>query len=109
MADVDGALQVEMLDHREGVGGVMVHVVAVRDLGRAAVAPAVMGDGAIALLQEEEDLGVPVVGAERPAVVEHDRLRVARAPVLVEDFRPVPGGDRRHRWSPDWRCVWKET
>ena len=38
VADVDGVAQIEMLDHRGGVGGVMVHVVAVADLARAAMA-----------------------------------------------------------------------
>ena len=86
MADVDGVAQVEVLDDRGGIGGVVVHVVAVADLARAAVAAPVVGDDAIALAEEEEHLGVPVVGAQRPAVVEHDRLGVLRAPVLVEDL-----------------------
>ena len=36
------------------------------------MAAAVMGDDAVALDQEEHHLGVPVIGAQRPAVVEHD-------------------------------------
>ena len=32
----------------------------------------------------------------RVAVVEHDRLRIARAPVLVEDVGAVGGGEKCH-------------
>ena len=96
VADVDRVAQVEVLDDRGGVGGVVVHVVPVADLARPAVAAPVVGDDAVALLDEEEHLGVPVVGAQRPAVVEHDRLGVLRAPVLVEDVGVVLGGDEAH-------------
>ena len=91
---MDGVAQIEMLDHRGGVGGIVVHVVAVRHLARAAVAAAVMRDDAIAMLDEEQHLRVPVVGAQRPAMVEHDRL--ALAPVLVEDLGSVLCLDIRH-------------
>ena len=53
-----------MLDHRRGVSGVGVHVVAVRGLARAAVSATVMGDDAVAVLHEEHHLGIPVVGTE---------------------------------------------
>ena len=53
-----------------------------------------MGDDAVALLEEEQHLRVPVVGAERPAVMEDDRL--PGAPVLVEDLRAVLRGDGAH-------------
>ena len=95
VADVDGVAQVEMLDDRRGVGGVVVHVVAVATWLERPWPRRSMGDDAIALLQEEEHLGVPVVGAQRPAVMEHDRL--ALAPVLVEDLGAVFGGDVGHR------------
>ena len=58
----------------------------------------VVGDDAVAVLQEEQHLGVPVVGRQRPAVAEDDRL--ARAPVLVEDLCPVGRGDRAHVLLP---------
>jgi hypothetical protein len=93
VADVDGVAQVEMLDHRGDVGGVVVHVVAVADLARAAMAAPVMGDDAVALLEEEEHLRVPVVGAQRPAVVEHDRLRPDPSPC-----RRWPRRGRRRRY-----------
>ena len=57
-------------------------------LGRAAMAAAIMGDHAVALGQEEHHLGVPVVGAQRPAVVE-ERAAGPGAPVLVEDLGAV--------------------
>ena len=96
VADMDGISQVEMLDHRGDVGGIVVHVVTVADLARPAVPAPVMGDDAIALPDEIEHLRVPVVGAERPAVVEDDGLGVLRAPVLVEDLDTVLSGDRGH-------------
>src|SRR5690606_33119231 len=43
-----------------------------------------------------EHLGVPVVGAERPAVVEDDGLGVFGAPVFEVDPDAVAGGDGGH-------------
>ena len=101
VADVDGVLEIEMRGQRGQVVGVVVHVVTVAGLGGASVAAPVMGDDAVAVLQEEQHLGVPVVGRQRPAVAEHDRL--ARAPVLVEDLRAVGGRDERHSCLLTWR------
>ena len=42
------------------------------------MAATVVRDHAIALSQEEEHLRIPVVGAERPAMMKEDDLRVAR-------------------------------
>jgi hypothetical protein len=72
----------------------MVHIVAVGGLGRATMATAVMGDNAIAMMQEKQQLRVPFIGRQRPPVAEHNRL--ARTPVLVEDLRAVFGGNRRN-------------
>ena len=94
VADVHGVVEVEVRDYRGQVVGVVVHVVPVAGLGRAAVAPAVGGHDPVALTQEEQELGVPVVGRERPAVTEDDRL--PRAPVLVEDLGAIRRGDRSH-------------
>ncbi len=91
---MDGVLEVEMRGERGKVVGVVIHVVAVGDLRRATVAAAVMGDDAVAVRDEEQHLRVPVVGRERPAMAEHDRL--ARAPILVEDLDAVFGGDGGH-------------
>ena len=92
VADVDGVLEVELLDQFREIVGVGVHVVAVPRLARAAMAAAIMGDAAIAARREEEHLVLEGVGAERPAMAEDDRL--SRAPVLVVNLRPVLGGDR---------------
>ena len=91
---MDGVFQVEMRGEGGQVVGVVVHVMAVGGLRGAAVAAAVMGDDAIALLEEEQHLVVPVVGGERPAVAEDDGL--AGTPVLVEDLDAVFGGDGGH-------------
>src|SRR5260370_11232122 len=84
MADMDGVFQVEMRRQSRQVVGIMVHIVAVGGLGRATMAAAVMGDDAIAMMQEEQQLRVPIIGGQRPAVAGHER--VARTPVPVEDL-----------------------
>ena len=94
VADMDGILEIERRGEFGDIGGIGVHLVAVRGLGRAAMAAAVMSDDAIALIKEEQHLVVPIVGAQRPAVMEDDGL--ARAPVLVEDLGAVLGRDRVH-------------
>lgn len=43
MADMDGFLQVEMRRQSRQIVGIMIHVVAVRDLGEAAMAATIMG------------------------------------------------------------------
>ncbi len=83
-------------DHRGNVRGVVVHVVAIADLARTAVAAPIMGDDAVALADEVQHLRVPVVGGQRPAVMEHDRLRVPGAPILVVDLDAVFGADEAH-------------
>ena len=80
MADVDGVLEVERRHQRGDIGRIRIHVMAVRRLGGAAMAAAVMRDHAIALAQEEEHLRVPVVAAERPAVMEDDGLAASFGP-----------------------------
>ncbi len=94
MADMNGIFQVEMRDHRREIVGVMVHVVAIRNLAGAAMPAPVMSNHAIALAQEEQHLGVPVIRGQWPAMTEYDRLPLA--PILVEDFDAVLCGDRRH-------------
>src|SRR3954467_11298128 len=80
-----------MLDDGGGVGGIMVHVVAVADLARTAGPAPGMGDDAIALREKEEHLVVPVVGAQRPAVMKHQRVCVPGSPVFEVDLRAVFG------------------
>src|SRR2546425_11722201 len=76
----------------------MIHVMAAAGLGGAAMAAPVMGYDAIAVLEEEQQLRVPIIGRQRPAVAEHDGLTFA--PVLVEDLNAVFGGDRVHVEPP---------
>src|SRR5262245_12427680 len=94
MADVNSVLEVEMGGHHRQIVGVMIHVVTVGDLRGASMAPAIMGNDAIPMSDEEKHLGVPIVRRQRPAVTEHDGL--ARAPILVEDFDAVIGLDSAH-------------
>ena len=61
----------------------MIHVMAVARLGGSAVTSSVMCDDAIAVFEEEQQLRVPVIGRERPAVTEDDGLTFA--PVLIID------------------------
>jgi hypothetical protein len=49
MAHVHGILEIEMLNNRGGVRRIVIHVMTVADLRRAAVPAAVMRDDAIAL------------------------------------------------------------
>src|SRR5664279_5493523 len=63
----------------------------------------IMGDDPIAVLQEEQHLGIPVVTRKRPAVAEDDRLPCP--PVLVEDLRAICRRDRGHGLPPSvWEC-----
>src|SRR3979411_2838108 len=87
----------EMLGQRRQIGGVMIHVVAVPGLAGAAMAAAVMGDDAKTFAQEEQQLRIPVVRRQRPAMAEHDRL--SGAPVLVKDLGAICGCDRLHEGS----------
>src|SRR5262249_11907166 len=94
VTDMDGIAKIKVLGDRGRVGRIVVHVVPVRHLARAAMAATVDADHAIAMLDEEEHLGVPVVGAEWPAMMEDNRLAVA--PVLVEDLSAVLRFDKAH-------------
>ena len=80
VADVDGVVEVEVRGQSGKIFGVAVHaVVPVTSLGGAAVAATIGGDHPEAMTQEEQKMGVSVVGRERPAVAEHDRLATARS------------------------------
>lgn len=63
------------------------------------MAAPVMGDDAEALAEEEQHLRVPVICAERPAMVEVDRLSVLRTAVLVEDLVSVTGSRKAFSFS----------
>src|SRR5882724_576686 len=87
-----------MLGERREIGGVMIHVVPLAGLTGAPVTASVMGDDAIAVIQEEHHLRVPIVGAQWPAVTEDDGL--AFAPILVVNLCAVVYGNRAHRSDP---------
>src|SRR5262249_60665311 len=79
---------------------VVVHVVAVAHLAGPAMAAAVVSHDSIPLPEEVEHLGVPVIGAQWPAVMEDDRLRILRSPVLVENLRAVFSRNEAHPLPP---------
>ena len=95
-ADVDRVLEVERARKLHDIRGIGVHVVAGIGLTGTAVAPPVVGDDAEALVAKEQQLIVPIVRAERPSVMENNRLRAARTPVFVEDLGPVSGRNEWH-------------
>lgn len=97
MADQGDVPQVEGVDDGREVVGVAVHVVAGRRLAGPTVSSSVVRDDAEALLREEQQLPVPGVGVQRPAV--RERHYRALAPILVVDLRTVLGGDGAH--GPD--------
>ncbi len=68
VADVNGVLQIEVRRQSRKVVCIVIHVMAVAGLAGATVAAAVVGDDAIAVLQEEQHLRVPIIGRERPAM-----------------------------------------
>src|ERR1700676_1416135 len=94
MADGNGVLEIEMRRQGRKIVCIMIHVMAVAGLGGSAVAATVMGDDAIAVMEEEQHLRVPVIGRQRPAMAEHDGLTFT--PVLVEDLNAVLGCNRAH-------------
>ena len=74
VADVDGVVEIEMGGQGGQVIGVMVHVVTAAGLRGAAVPTAVVGNHPVAMVQEEQHLGVPIVSRKGPTVTEDDRL-----------------------------------
>jgi acyl-CoA dehydrogenase len=72
-----------------------VHVVALADLGGAAVPAPVVSDHPVAVVQEEKHLGVPVVRRQGPPVAEDDRL--PGPPVLEVDLSSVSGRERTYQ------------
>ena len=56
-----GGVCASPLDQLREVVGIMVHVMAVADLGRAAMAAAIVRDDAKAVVEEEQHLRVPIV------------------------------------------------
>jgi hypothetical protein len=92
--------QVELLGQRDEIVGIRVHLVAVPRLRGAPVPSAIVGNAAKAAGREEDHLGIPVVGAERPAVAEDDGLPAAL--VLIEALWAILRRDRAHLSPPSW-------
>jgi hypothetical protein len=57
------------------------------------MAASIMGDDPIALRHEVEQLRVPVIGTQRPTMMEDERLGVLGTPIFVEDLNAILGGD----------------
>jgi hypothetical protein len=55
-------LQVEVLDHRRQVVGVMIHVMSVARVGGPTVTATVMRDHSVAMAEEEQHPCIPVIG-----------------------------------------------
>src|SRR5437016_14461897 len=85
-------LEVEMCGQRRQVVGVMIHVMAATGLGGTAMAAPVVSDDAIAVLEEEQHLRVPIIGRQRPTMTEDNGLSFA--PVLEINLGAVLGGHR---------------
>ncbi len=77
--------KIEVLYHSSNIRCIVIHIVSIAYLGGATVAASVMRDDSEALAEEEQHLGVPVIAAEGPSMMEYERLRAFRTPVLVEN------------------------
>ena len=109
MADQHHVGEIERVDHRGEIVGVVVQVVAVPGLAGATAAASVMRYRPETVRSHEVGRAVPDIGSERPAVAENDRL--AGAPILVEDS--VPSGvvtvgmrDTCREWVPIGKIGW---
>jgi hypothetical protein len=78
VSDQHGVVQVERVHQVRQAVGMVVHVVAVPRLGGATVAAAVMGDSPETTRGHEQQLLVPGIGVERPAVAEYHRTTDAQ-------------------------------
>src|SRR5437588_3119500 len=99
MTNVHSVLQIKMCGQSCKVVGIVIHVVAVAGLRGATMAASVMSDDAIAVVEKEQHLRVPVIGRQRPAVAEDDGLSFA--PVFIIDV------DVSSVFLPDsyvWHC-----
>src|SRR5689334_5865449 len=85
-----------MLAYGRRVRRIMVHVVAVTNLARTPMTTPIVSNDAVALSEKIQKLGVPIVGAQRPSVMKHERLRVPRSPILVKDCHAILRRDETH-------------
>src|SRR3546814_1134546 len=84
MADMDHAPKVESLHQIDHIGRICVHVIAFARLAGTTVTTPVVRNHPIALTKKEHHLIVPIIGAERPAMMEHACLLIFGDPILVE-------------------------
>src|SRR5262245_47827453 len=91
--DMNRAFEIELFRERRDISGICVHFIAFVRLAGAPMAPTIMGNDSIALFEKEEELVIPLVGSQWPTVMKHQRLRLARAPVLVKNACAILGGD----------------
>ena len=91
-----------MFDDGRPIRSIMVHVVPRGDLRRTARTATIMRDKAIVIGQEKQHLRIPIIRRQRPAVMEHDRLRVLWTPVAVICRLPTERPDLVG-WSA---CTW---
>src|SRR3546814_9840205 len=73
---MDHAPKVESLHQIDHIGRICVHVIAFARLAGTTVTTPVVRNHPIALTKKEHHLIVPIIGAERPAMMEHDCLRI---------------------------------
>src|SRR5690606_6567645 len=84
MADMNSALQIKRLRQCGHIGRIGIHLISLIRLGRAAMPPAIMGDHPIAFGEKIEELVIPFVRCERPAMMKHEGLGIPRSPVFVK-------------------------
>jgi hypothetical protein len=68
VAAMDGVLEVKMSGKRRQVVGVMIQVMPVTGLRRAAMSATVVSYDSIAVIEKKHHLRVPIIGRQRPAV-----------------------------------------
>src|SRR6185369_2608080 len=68
MADVNRILQVEMIGDGLQIVRIVIHIVALAGLSRAAVSAPIRRDDPITFGKEEQHLLVPIVRGKRPAM-----------------------------------------
>src|SRR5215468_6873470 len=100
MTHMKRPLQIELVRQGHHVSGVGIHIVPSGTLCRAAVATTVMCDNPVTLREEVEHLVVPVIGTQRPSMVEDNGLGVAGTPILVEDAGAIRRSHGTHCHSP---------
>ncbi len=87
VTDVDRIFQIKRFDELCEIVGESIHIVAEPGLTGTTMPATIMRDAAIAVRREKEHLVLERIRRERPTVTENNRL--ARAPVVVKNLRPV--------------------